>query len=109
MKLSREQMLEVIENGGSIILNVGGIHKHFSKDNLAEFPSVADLALGDKEAEAAAKKELEEKLAELQAEMAKIKAKEDAADKVIEEAKAEAKAEEVKSKAKTKKADSDSE
>lgn len=68
-------MLQVIENGGSIFLNVGGIHKQFTDENLHEFPSVADLALGDKEAESAARKELDEKLAELLAEKAKLEAK----------------------------------
>lgn len=76
MKLSREQMLDVINKGGSIFLNIDGIHKQFTEENLDEFPTVADLALGDKEAEMAARKELDEKLAELLAEKAKLEAKE---------------------------------
>lgn len=68
-------MLDVINKGGSIFLNIDGIHKQFTEENLDEFPTVADLALGDKEAEMAARKELDEKLAELLAEKAKLEAK----------------------------------
>lgn len=70
MKLDRDYMLNVIANGGSIILN----GMHYSKENVSEFPSVADLALGDKEAEKAAKVEIEAQLQALLAEKAKLEA-----------------------------------
>ncbi len=76
MKLSRDAMLEVINKGGSVFLTVNGVHKQFTSQNIEEFPTVADLALGDKEAEAAARKEVEAKLAELLAEKAKLDEKE---------------------------------
>lgn len=84
MRLSREQMLDVINKGGSIMLTVNKEHKHFTLDNIAEFPTVADLALGDTQAEDAARAELDAKLAELLAEKEKLSAKK-------EEVKSEAK------------------
>lgn len=97
MKLDRDSMLAVIKANGSIFLSVGGVHKCFTSDNISEFPTVADLALGNKEAEQAAKKELDEQLKAILAEQAKL------AD--VEKAKAE----EVKETAKAKKAEKDAE
>lgn len=91
MKLSRDEMLKVIEEGGSVMLSINGTHRHFTKQNLDEFPSVADLALGNKEAEQSAKAEIEARLAELLAEKAKLEASE-----VVAEDKPVAKAEKTK-------------
>lgn len=70
MKLDRDYMLKVIEQGGSIIIN----QRHYDKTNLAEFPSVADLAKGDVDAEKAAADILEEQLQAILAEKAKLEA-----------------------------------
>lgn len=86
MKLTREYMLDVLKGNGSIFLNVNGVQKAYTLDNIDEFPTVADLALGDKQAEKAAKKDLDAQLAFLQAEKAKIEAAEKAQ---VEAAKAE--------------------
>lgn len=42
-KLLRSDLMEIIKNGGSVLLN----GQHYSKANLHEFPTEADLAAGD--------------------------------------------------------------
>lgn len=97
MKLDRDSMLDVLKANGSIFLNVNGVHKSYTLDNIAEFPTVADLAVGNKEAEKAAKKDVDEQIAFLLAEKAKI----EASQKAQAEAKAASKKSEVADSKKT--------
>lgn len=64
--LTRNEMEAVITGGGSVIYNGQTISR------LGDLPSAADLAKGDPEAEAAAANALQQQIADLQAQIAKL-------------------------------------
>jgi chromosome condensin MukBEF MukE localization factor len=67
----RADLLQVIKDGGSVLLN----GKHYSKSNIAEFPTEADMAAGNAEEEARVKALLKSEAERIQAELAKLDVK----------------------------------
>ena len=86
-KLSiKEEARQAIVGGGSYLLKVGGTNKLFTSENIHEFPSDAELAFGNPEAEALALEDIDVQMAKL----AEAKKKLEAAKKAeATEAKAE--------------------
>lgn len=91
-KTERELLVEAIQKHGSTI-HAG---KVFTKENMHELPSEADMAAGDEEKSAAARERIEAQIAVLKDELKKLDAPKAAAPEKVEpkaEPKVDAKAE----------------
>lgn len=72
IKMTLKQAQEVIRKGGSVI--VAGHNNNEPISDLTRLPSASAFAAGDPEKEKATEKELEAQMAEIQGELAKIRA-----------------------------------
>ncbi len=95
----KEEARQAIVAGGSYLLKVNGTSTLFTADNIDQFPSDADLALGNPAAETAALDDIEaqmEKLAEAKKKLQAAKRAEAKEDDKEEESKPRAAASEPK-------------